>query len=606
MSTKPLINLDFDQIKQAIIDYIKNDPTFSDYNFEGSALNSIVDILAYNTHTNAYYTNMLYSESFLDSAQRRSSVVSKAKELGYIPRSSVGAAALVDISIPVSVLNNTETFFLPRGTVFQSSNENGSYTFLSSENVSSTVISGNHVFSGVKIVAGTNIVNSFTVNKSVNIRSIFTIPNKTIDTSTLKVYIKDDQYSLVRTEYFRVDSIFDLTATSKVYFLQESFDGHFEIYFGDDILGLAPVNNQVIEIDYFITSKTPTDPNGCSNFYSDVSFNNGTVSSIFTSQIAYGGSDRESISSIKFNAVNYNSTKNRIVTVLDYKNYITRNYSFIKSVAAWGGDINSPPVYGKVFLSLEPVTGYVLSAGSKEAILKDIKQNSMLTITPEILDPEYIYITLDVNVKFNRYKTNTTKNDLAVILKNTVDSYIDTISIFDTDYINSNLISSIQSLDIGISGVDISKTLSFNLLPYLGIEVNHIKECNNAVVPGSVTSTKFKTFVESEKIVTIKEIPNSTFTKIVSGVTYSYNYLGMYSDGVLIKNIGTINLNTGKLDITMIVSSYLSTTNMVNISFSTVNSDITSSRNNILTQTVSSDAAIGLKSTKITIENYER
>jgi hypothetical protein len=606
MSTKPLINLDFDQIKQSIIDYIKSDPTFSDYNFEGSALNSIADILAYNTHTNAYYTSMLYSESFLDSAQRRSSVVSKAKELGYVPRSSVGAAALVDISIPVTGLNNTETFFLPRGTVFQSTNENGSYTFLSAENVSSAVVSGNHVFSSVKIVAGTKIVNSFTVNKGANLRSIFAIPNTNIDTSTLKVYVKDDQFALTRTEYFRVDSIFDLTATSKVYFLQESYDGHFEIYFGDDILGKAPVDNNVVEADYFITSKIPTDPNGCSNFYSDVSFSNGTVSSIYTSQVAYGGAERESLSSIKFNAVNYNSTKNRIVTVLDYKNYITRNYSFIKSVAAWGGDLNSPPVYGKVFLSLEPVTGYVLSTASKDAILKDIKQSSMLTVTPEILDPEYIYVALTVNVKFNRYKTNTTKNDLSVMLKTAVDSYIDSISIFDTDYINSNLISSIQNLDVGISGVDVDKTVSFNLFPYLGIEVNHIKECNNAMVSGSVSSTKFKTFVETEKIVTIKEIPNSTFTKVVSGSTYTYNYLGMYSDGVLVKNIGTINLNTGKLDITMIVSSYLSSTSMVNVSFSTVNSDIISSRNNILTQTISSDAAIGLKSTSIIIENYER
>jgi len=190
------------------------------------------------------------------------------------------------------------------------------------------------------------------------------------------------------------------------------------------------------------------------------------------------------------------------------------------------------------------------------------------------------------------------------MLKNTVDSYIDSISIFDTDYINSNLISSIQSLDIGISGVNINKTLGFNISPYLGIEVNHIKVSNNAVVPGSVSSTKFKTFVESEKIVTIKEIPNSTFIKI--GSVHSHNYLGMYSDDTLVKNIGTINLNTGQIDITMIVSSYLTSTNMINISFSTVNSDITSSHNNILTQTVDSDAAIGLNSTRITIENYER
>ena len=310
--TTPSANLDFDSIKSSLIAAIKSDPTFTDYNFEGSALNALVDILANNTFNNAFLASAAHAENFLDSAQRRSSVVSRATEMGYTPISAVCSTAYVDI-----VAENVSTSeVLPRGLAFTSSNENGTYTFSIAEDVSSVTNGSNQEFKNVKLVEGVLSSNTFTVDTTTNIRSIFTIPNAGIDTSTLRVFVRASSSAIDRTEYTLADVEYGLTGEDTVFFLQASYSGLYQIYFGNNVIGKQPATGSIIEVSYFLT-KNYDKPNGCRIFSFDGNIDNATAVNIDTKQVAVGGDFKETIDSIKLNAKKSNSAKQRYVKESD-------------------------------------------------------------------------------------------------------------------------------------------------------------------------------------------------------------------------------------------------------------------------------------------------
>ena len=581
MATNPIIDLDFDQIKSAIIDYIKNsDTTFTDYNFEGSALNSIIDILAYNTHTNAYYANMLHSESFLDTAQKRSSVVSRAKELGYTPKSVTGSNAYVNIYTD-GLSTQSTVFYIPRGTVFTSSNDSGSYQFLSKNDYFSQLdgTNGNrHVFTDVNLVAGTYLSNSFTVNTLTNVRSIFTIPNEMIDTSTLRVFVKDSANSVDRTEYKLAKNVFDTERSSEIFYLQESYTGNFEIYFGDNILGKQPVDGNVIQIDYFASTE-PTEPNGCRFFSSDLTFDGGVaIGSIDTTQVAFGGSYKDSLDTIKFNALNTNVSKNRAVTASDYSTLLISNFPFIKSVNSWGGEDNIPPVFGKIFLSLQPVSGFTISDSVKTTqILPVIKKNSLVTITPEFVDPAYTFLEFSTRVKYIKNRTLLTKSLIESYIRSTISTYVSNISSFNSEYLHSQLIKNCLAIDSSISSVDIKVNVAKNIVPYIGVSTTSIFSFNNELTDGSISSTKYYMISNGESVlVSLKQIPDSYADSIKT-----IPYIGAYnSDNQLVRNVGTVNLKTGEVNITINVSSFVTST-IKFVKFKATTSDLNiSTRNN--------------------------
>ena len=584
MATNPLIDLDFDQIKASIINYIKNsDTTFTDYNFEGSALNSIIDILAYNTHTNAYYANMLHSESFLDTAQKRSSVVSRAKELGYTPKSVTGSNAYVNIYTS-GLSNQSNTFYIPRGSVFTSSNESGSYQFLAKNDYFSkidAITPTRHVFADVNLVAGTYLTNSFKVDTLSNVRSIFKIPNDGIDTSTLRVFLRDSANSVNRTEYKLATNVFDSERGSEIYYLQESYTGHFEIYFGDNILGKQPVDGNMIEIDYFATTN-PDQPNGCRFFSTDVTFDGGVyVASIDTVQVAFGGSYKDSLETVKFNALNTNVSKNRAVTASDYATLLISSFPFIKSVNSWGGEDNTPPVFGKIFLSLQPVSGFTISDVVKTTeILPIIKKNSLVTITPEFVDPAYTFLEFSTKVKYQKNRTLLTKSLIESYVRSQISLYVSNISSFNSEYTHSQLIKNCLAIDSSIISVDIKVNIVKNIVPYIGVSTTSIFSFNNELLDGSITSSKFFMLNNSETVlVSLAQIPDAYANTIKT-----IPYIGAYNtSGQLIRNVGTINLKTGEVNLTINVSSFVtSTVKFVKLKATTVDLNISTKNNQIL------------------------
>lgn len=574
--TATTTELDFDRIKADIINYIKGNTAFSDYNFEGSALNTIIDILAYNTHNNAYYANMLHNENFIDTAQKRSSVVSKAKELGYTPKSATCSTAIVDIN--VSGISNT-SYILNRGLTFNSYNDNGSYTFSLVDDGVSSVINSETKFINIKLVNGKRAVNYFKVDTLSNVRSIFTLPNKNIDTKTLKVFVRNSIGSVDKTEYQLAENVYELTPSSKVYFLQESYDGYYQIYFGENILGVQPVNSNIIDVDYFIAENFELS-NKCSTFTIDGSIGSATLS-VITKQPAFGGASNESIESIKNNAVKSNSAKERTVTTSDYSLKIAENFSYIKSASIWGGENNDPPVYGKVFLSLQPIDGYFISDEVKnKEILPVIRKTSMLTIKPEFVDPSYTCVFFTTKLKFNPYKTTNDKSVVESLVKNTVKNYIISNSKFNAEYLESTLIKNIIDSDPGIISINLSKMVGFNINPITGVSTKHIKSINNTITAGSIVSNEFQVFVDDNiEVVSLKEIPN-TIIQTPTGNTVT---LGLYNSiGNLISTVGTVNLKTGYFNFNLNVYRYISSNSRITIKFKLENNDIITKTNQII------------------------
>lgn len=594
MATKPITELDFDQLKSSIVDFIKTNPTFSDYNFEGSALNALIDVLAFNTHTNAYYANMQHNEGFLDTAQKRSSVVSRSKELGYMPRSCVCSQAYVNINV-VGIPTNTSVS-IPRGTVFNSKNDNGNYQFIVADTVSTNVVGTSRLFTSVKLVNGKNVKNTFTVDPNTNIRSIFTIPNKNIDTSTLKVFVRASSGAIEKTEYFLATNAYELTSNSNVYFLQESYNGNYQIYFGNGVIGIEPSIGNVIDVDYVVTDNF-SDADGCRIFTFNGTIGSATNITITTTQLSFGGSDKESLESIKYNATKSNSARERSVTVNDYELMLKKEFNFIKSVSVWGGEDNVPPVYGKVFISIQPLGGYAVStAVKKDLIAPVIRKTSLLTILPEFVDPTYTNLEFTTKIKFNSSKTTSTQIDIESTIKDVVRDYIDSISTFNVDYLESTLQNKILDIDTGIVSVAIDKRIGFKMTPIIGVVSNHNRTLNNAIEVGTIKSTKFVAYYDGAKTVVIREIPD-TYVKVLNadGTINLVVSLGLYENNTLIKDIGTVNLDTGEFNISYYLYAYISSTRSVSITCDTISKDIVVKRNQILNLDISGeDSSIGL------------
>lgn len=602
---RPATELDFDQIKEQIVEFIKTNPTFSDYNFTGSALNAIVDILAYNSHTNAFYANMLHNEGFIDSAQKRASVVSRAKELGYTPRSAVCSVAFVDITSPAANFN--EQLYLDRGTAFKSVNDNGGYTFCVVDTTPSTLVGATHKFTNVKLVNGIRTTNVFRVDTLSNIRSIFTIPNQNIDTSTLRVFVRDSIGAVEKSEYFLAENVYELKSDSKVYFLQESYAGHFQIYFGDNILGKQPTSANLIDVDYFVTEATKS-ADGCRLFGFEGTIGTSGSINIATTQVAFGGADKEAIGSIKYNAVKSNSAKGRVVTTSDYVLMLKEKFDFIKTASVWGGEDNLPPVYGKVFVSIQPVSGYTISdAIKRDVITPVVRANSLMTIGVEYIDPAYIDLHFTTKIKFNPTKTTSNKSEIEGLIKTAITDYVNSISTFNKDYLESNLITTISGIDSGIVSVTLDKRVGFKMTPLIGVESNHIKYINNEIAEGSILSNRFVVLNDAQEVsVTVQEVPSSASTTIDNdGSSTTYTAIGLFTDdNVLVKEIGTVDLRSGKFNLTLNVYSYANANRFISIQFALVGVDVVASRNQILQLAKSVDSTTGFTSNTVIVENY--
>jgi hypothetical protein len=552
----PQINvteLDFDNIKQNLKTFMQSQAEFSDYNFEGSALSVLLDTLAYNTHYNAVLAHLLANESFLDSAIKRTSVVSLAKTLGYTPRSRRCPVATINFTITPSGAYTSSTYTLPRDTVFTTSLNGTTYTFVPSEAVTATLQdvsgTGKFVFSNLKLKEGKRISNSFLIADEKELDPVI-IPNKDVDTSTLRVRVQTSGSNFNVETYVLHTGILDINESSKVYFLEETIEGLYSITFGDDVIGKQLTAGNVVIVDYINTNGVTA--NGAKTFTCSATLTGGGEIKAYSGNVAAsGGQNKESIDSIKINAPKYNSARERGVTASDYKSLILASNENIQSCSVWGGESNDPPIYGKVFISLDPISGQIITQQDKDNIVSNIiDPRGSIAILPEFVDPEYTFITLKVGVVYNVNATSLTSGELSSSVSSAISTFFNT----ELNILNKNFyFSALHTIIKGVS----NSIISINIIPSLqkrieildfDRDVNYTFTFNSRVQPRELHSTWFNyTNNDATNKVKLQDVPNAD---VVSPEYNGFGTVFLQSDsGSKIRDIGTIDYSTGKITI---------------------------------------------------------
>jgi hypothetical protein len=451
-------NLDFDQIKTSIKDYLRANSTFSDFDFEGSNFSVLIDTLAYNTYITAFNSNMIVNESFLDSATLRENVVSLARNIGYVPRSRTAARAT--ISFTVSTSEDTPTLTLQGGLVCVGNANDTTYTFSIPENITTTVVDGVATFSNIDVYQGTYLTKRFDYDGSLDQR--FILNNSFIDTSTLSVYVRKTSESGLGIEYSEIDNILDTTADSRIYILQEVQDEKYEIRFGDGIIGKklgdqVGGDGTVITANYIVTDGE--EGNGASVFSfsgsivnaSNALINPGNIT-ITTNQASQNGSSIEPIDSIKYYAPRIYSAQNRAVTSRDYEAIVKRIYPETESVAVVGGEELDPPEFGNVILSIKPKNGSFVSDFNKSRILSQLKQYTVSGINPRIIDLKILYVEVDSSVYYNNTQVSSA-DSLKTSVLNSLTKYSESLDLnkFGGRFKYSKVLQVIDTTDTAIT-----------------------------------------------------------------------------------------------------------------------------------------------------------
>lgn len=458
--------LDFNDIKSNFITYLRGQDTFKDYNFEGSGLNVLLDVLAYNTQYNAYYLNQVANEMFLDSATQRSSVVSHAKLLSYTPQSAIAPSATINVTF-TGVTSSALT--LPAYSTFLSEAVDGvNYNFVNPESYTVNVSNNTAIFESVEIKQGSQSTLTFNVNLATNPSCLFEIPDSTIDTTTLVVSVRPSSTSTERVIFSPATNYLTLDGQSNVYFLQESLTGTYEIYFGDGIIGSKLSDGSVVNVTYLTTEGLSS--SGANNFTLMDKVGNYT-STITGITPASEGKTKESLDQIKYQAPKSYAAQGRAVTTEDYITAIQQNKLGITfdAVNVWGGQQNDPPVYGQVFIALKPSGAYSLTQTQKQRLINEvIKPISVLTVEPTIVDTDYTYIKLDVNVYYDPNKTTLSASQLQSGLTTSIRSFANTsLNTFNSTFNAFDLLKTIQSYDSSIItseyGIELQKKFFPNL-----------------------------------------------------------------------------------------------------------------------------------------------
>ena len=498
MATKLEISeLDFDGIKANLKNFLSQQDEFRDYDFEGSGMAVLLDMLAYNTHYLGFNANMLANEMFLDSADLRASVVSKAKQVGYTPTSATAAEASIDV-----VVNNASgaTLTMARGTKFSTTVDGTSYNFVNNADLSITPVDGVYKFSNVKVFEGTYLNFKYTVNTS-DTDQRFIIPNDNVDTTTLTVKVQESSSDSTTSTYALATGITGLTSTSKVFFLQEVENGRYEVTFGDGVLGKAVADGNIIIFDYINTNRA--EANGASSFTLNGTIGGFSTATITTITNAAGGSGPETITSIKYNAPRDYTAQDRAVTADDYKVLVKSLYANAQSVQVYGGEDAAVPDYGKVYISIKAKSGANLTESTKASIVTSLKQYAVASIRPVIIDPEITYITLTTNFKYDSGATTKDVSTLETNVLSVISNYNnDTLKDFTGVFRHSKLLENINNADTSIlSNITTLKMYKY-ITPTLSSALKYTLSFNNAFynphsghnssAGGVVSSTGFK------------------------------------------------------------------------------------------------------------------
>jgi len=452
--------LDFITIKNNLKNYLKSQSEFQDFDFEGSGMSVLLDILAYNTHYMGFYLNMVGNEMFLDTAQLRDSMLSHAKSIGYIPTSRQGSQTLLNITVTPSITepNNTTSLTLDKYTRFLGRDIDGeNYNFVAVNSNTVQKFGGSFSFSNVSIKQGDVTTFQYLMDPANTYRR-FDIPSQNVDTTSIVITVQDSIGNTDTRLYILADDITTLNSTSQVYFVEENPDLKYTFYFGDGIIGKRPNDGAIITCTFLDTAGVSS--NSISEFVivdpiGGIYRDNVSISAV---SATYGGIDKESIEQIRFRAPYYYAAQNRAVTTKDYETLITKDFPNIESVSAWGGEDNDPVVYGKVFFSLKTRQNIALTNVDKEFIKQSlIKNRNVVTVTPEIVDPDFAFMRVLAKVNYNPYLTSLNSNQLAEVVRQAIFDYNDReLNTFDSTFRKSRLSQYIENSEKSITGTDIT------------------------------------------------------------------------------------------------------------------------------------------------------
>lgn len=494
-------DLDFETIKANLIAYMKSQDQFKDYDYTGSSMNILIDLLAYNTHYMGFYAHMLANEAFIDSATQKAALTSKAKLLNYIPGSKQSAQAIVTFNIPITILNEPidRKVVIKRGTNIRANNNtNDSRNFVIVDDVyiynrATSAGSYDYTSDEVAIYEGSFNTQRFIVDDTIA-NQRFIIRDRNIDITSLRINVYDTKNSTDYTSYTLAEDFTAIDGESNVFFISVNEDNYYEVFFGNDIYGKSLANLNMVSATFVSTSGS--EGNNARVFLLTGGVNYlGTDYSVSITTVAnsHGGVDEETVEDLRFNIPYHYRRQNRSVTVDDYKNILLAKYRNITSINVWGGEDNEPKTFGKVFISIKPKYGEVLSSRAKESIINNIlKKYNVATVEPEIVDPEYLYVNLDVNVRFNPLNTNTSSGELSTIIDGIITDYNENVlNRFGSFYSDVNLNSLIKTANKSILTSYAEPSLEKRTQITLNSKQTYYIDFVNELVPLTIKSNEF-------------------------------------------------------------------------------------------------------------------
>ena len=540
-------DLDFNDIKRNLKTFLQSQSQFQDYDFEGSSLAILLDILSYNTHYMAYLANMATNELYLDSADIRNNIVSLAKMLGYTPSSPRAPKA----SINLVVNNGTGTSItMAKGTVFNSSVSDSTYQYITNEDITTTPANGVYTFSDVTLYEGTLVKFKYTVDET-DVDQRFIIPSANADTSTLKITVQNSATDTTSNTYSLSSGYSGVKADSKVYFIQEGSDGKVQVYFGDGVTGNKLVDGNIVILEYIVTNKT--DSNGAKNFTLQGSVGGFTDVSITTNSVSQGGSEAEDNESVKFNAPLNFVAQDRAVTTTDYETLVQQIYPNALSVSAWGGEDDETPRYGIVKIAIKAGSGSTLTDQTKLDIVNGLKPYNVASVKPEIVDPETTSVLLTSNIKYNANSTTKSKDTLKSDIISTITNYnTSSLQKFDGVYRHSKITGLIDDTDASILSNTTTIKIRKSLTPVINSATKYDVYFRNALynphsghntaAGGILSSTGFKVSGDNNEMF-LDDDGNGNVRRyyLVSGVK-------TYADSTQ----GTINYTNGQVTLNLL------------------------------------------------------
>mgnify|MGYP003977923123 CR=1 FL=1 len=568
-SALQVTELDFDEIRAGLKTFLSSQTTFQDYDFDGSNMSILLDLLAYNTHYNAYYTNMAANEMFLKSAQLRNNVVERAAEFGYTSSSARGAVG--EVTVTIVPTGSPDTITIPKNTEMTSVVDDETLTFTTVGAELITKSSANtYVATGVSIAEGFPLTHEFTVSTSNPVEYI--IPNKNVDTTRISVSVRATDAATTSTTYTLADDITQLTGSSTVYFIEETADERYRIYFGDDILGNSLVDGNVVVIDYHVCNTTKG--NGANTFTNLSAISGYSYVTLVTTTAASGGQEIETTASVKLNAPLHYERQNRVVTQSDYERLILAENSDFTSVNVWGGEDNDPPVYGRVYIAVNPASGTTVSDARQASIVTSLKKRNVMSIDPVIVDAIYLYVVPTIQINWNPDLTSDSTGTVESAVSTAITTYqTGTLDDFGNKFRFSTFSTAIDAAHDSIKGNNTTINMMMEITPTLNVATtytvkfqNGIKQTANHVTheghTGVVTSSNFTYLSQT-----------CFFEDDGNGVLLVYTQSGDVKT-VLNSAAGTVDYTTGSVVISSFTPTAVANSGVLSLTASPASKDV--------------------------------